>query len=127
VIYLVQGDRLLGAFAVADAIRPEAPEAVSRLHALGLEVVMLTGDTRPVAETVARELGIDEVFAQVLPDAKAAKVKELQHHGKRVAMVGDGVNDAPALVTADVGICNRSRNRCGRGGRRCSADPKRSA
>jgi Cu2+-exporting ATPase len=104
VIYLLEGSRLLAAFAVADAIRPESAEAVRRLHELGLEVVMLTGDAQAVADAVARELGIDTVFAQVLPDAKAAKVEELQRQGKRVAMVGDGVNDAPALVTADVGI-----------------------
>lgn len=104
VIYVVEGDRVLAAFAVADAIRPESLEAVKRLHQLGIQVVMLTGDAQAVADAVARELGIDRVFAQVLPDAKAAKVEELQHQGKRVAMVGDGVNDAPALVTADIGI-----------------------
>jgi len=104
VIYLVEGGRALAAFAVADAVRPESASAVQRLHALGLEVAMLTGDAQTVADAVARELGIDRVFAQVLPDAKAAKIEELQGRGKRVAMVGDGVNDAPALVTADVGI-----------------------
>ncbi len=103
-VYLVDGARALAAFAVADAVRPESSEAVGRLHALRLEVVMLTGDARAVADAVAGELGIDTVFAQVLPDQKAAKVEELQRAGKRVAMVGDGVNDAPALVTADVGI-----------------------
>ena len=103
-IYLLEGDRSLAAFAVADAVRPEAAEAVRRLHDLGLEVAMLTGDAEAVADTVARELGIDTVFAQVLPDGKAAKIEELQRRGKRVAMVGDGVNDAPALATADVGI-----------------------
>jgi P-type Cu2+ transporter len=89
---------------VADAPRPESREAVERLHAQGIEVVMLTGDSRAVAEAVARELGIDTVFAEVLPEDKARKIEELQRAGKRVAMVGDGVNDAPALVTADVGI-----------------------
>jgi Cu2+-exporting ATPase len=103
-IYLVEGTRVLATFAVADAIRPESAEAVRRLHEERIEVVMLTGDARAVAEAVAAELGIDTVFAQVLPDQKAEKVKELQSQGKRVAMVGDGVNDAPALVTADVGI-----------------------
>ncbi len=104
VVYLLEGDRVLAAFAVADAIRPESPEAVRRLHELGIEVAMLTGDSNAVAQAVARELAIDTVFAQVLPDQKAAKIEELQRQGKRVAMVGDGVNDAPALVTADVGI-----------------------
>jgi Cu2+-exporting ATPase len=88
----------------ADAVRPESRDAVARLHELGLEVVMMTGDARAVADAVAGELGIDTVLAQVLPGDKAARIEELQRQGKRVAMVGDGVNDAPALVTADVGI-----------------------
>ncbi|MEO7987204.1 MAG: heavy metal translocating P-type ATPase, partial [Gemmatimonadales bacterium] len=104
VIYLVEGSRSLAAFAVADAIRPESMAAVQRLHELGIEVAMLTGDAPAVANAVARQLGIDTVFAQVLPEAKAAKIQELQRQGKRVAMVGDGVNDAPALATADVGV-----------------------
>jgi len=103
-VYLLDGNRPLAAFALADALRPESREAIDRLHALGLEVAMLTGDAQVVADRVGRELGIDTVLAQVLPDAKAAKIQELQRQGKRVAMVGDGVNDAPALVTADVGI-----------------------
>jgi Cu2+-exporting ATPase len=104
VVYLVENGRALAAFAVADAVRPESAEAIQRLHQLGVEVAMLTGDAQAVADAVARELKIDTVFAQVLPDAKAAKIQELQRQGKRVAMVGDGVNDAPALATADVGI-----------------------
>jgi Cu2+-exporting ATPase len=104
VIYLMEADRVLAAFNVADAIRPESREAVDRLHTLGIEVAMLTGDAQAVADAVARELGIDTVFAQVLPEDKAARIQELQAQGKRVAMVGDGVNDAPALVTANVGV-----------------------
>ena len=104
VIYLIDGDRAVAAFAVADAARPESAEAVRCLHDAGIEVVMMTGDARPVAEAVARDLGIDVVLAEVLPEDKAANIESLQRKGKRVAMVGDGVNDAPALVTADVGI-----------------------
>jgi Cu2+-exporting ATPase len=102
--YLVEGDRVLAVFAIADAIRPESFEAVERLHAGGLEVAMLTGDSKAVAEAVATALGIDTVFAEVLPEDKVAKIEELQAQQKRVAMVGDGVNDAPALLTADIGI-----------------------
>jgi P-type Cu2+ transporter len=94
----------LAVFRVADLIRPESREAIAALHQERIEVVMLTGDSRAVADAVAEELGIDTVFAEVLPEQKSAKIKELQQAGKRVAMVGDGVNDAPALVTADVGI-----------------------
>lgn len=104
VIYLVEGEQTLAAFAVADAVRPESAEAVKMLHAAGIEVVMMTGDSQAVAEAVARELRIDTVLAQVLPEQKASHIERLQREGKRVAMVGDGVNDAPALVTADVGI-----------------------
>jgi P-type Cu2+ transporter len=104
VVFLVDGGRAVAAFAVADAVRPESADAVRRLHAMGLEVAMLTGDSRAVAEAVARELGIDTVHAEVLPDRKAAVIEGLRRGGKRVAMVGDGVNDAPALLTADVGI-----------------------
>nr|MBA3496494.1 heavy metal translocating P-type ATPase [Gemmatimonadales bacterium] len=104
VIYLIEGLRVLAAFAVADAIRPESKAAIERLHALKIEVAMLTGDANAVAAAVARQLNIDTVFAQVPPEGKADKVKELQRMGKRVAMVGDGVNDAPALAPADVGI-----------------------
>ena len=102
--WLIDGDRALAVFAIADAIRPESFDAVKRLHASGIEVVMLTGDSRAVADAVARELNIDTVFAEVLPEDKVAKIEELRARNKRVAMVGDGVNDAPALLTADVGI-----------------------
>lgn len=104
VIYLVEGQRVLAAFSVADAVRPESVEAVRTLHDKGIQVVMLTGDAQPVADAVAKEIGIETVFAQVLPEGKAAHIKALQTQGKRVAMVGDGVNDAPALLTADVGV-----------------------
>ena len=103
-IYLIEGQRALAVFAVADAIRPESREAIAELHARGIEVAMMTGDARAVADAVGRELGIDTVLAEVLPDQKAAQIKQLQSQNKKVAMVGDGVNDAPALVTADVGI-----------------------
>jgi Cu2+-exporting ATPase len=103
-VYLVEGTRALASFAIADAIRPESYEAVQRLHDARVDVVMLTGDSRAVAESVAQRLGIDDAYAQVLPEEKAATITSLQKQGKRVAMVGDGVNDAPALVTADVGV-----------------------
>jgi len=103
-IYLADERSVLAMFAVADVIRPESEEAVRALHEHDVEVVMLTGDARPVAEAVAAELGIDTVYAEVLPEQKASRIEELKRAGKRVAMVGDGVNDAPALVTADVGI-----------------------
>jgi Cu2+-exporting ATPase len=104
VIYHVENRRVVAAFAVADAVRPESSEAISQLHAAGVQVVMLTGDSLAVAQSVADQLSIDTVFAQVLPEAKVQRVKDLQRGGKRVAMVGDGVNDAPALVASDVGV-----------------------
>src|ERR1700720_4642700 len=104
VLYVLAQGRLLGAFAVEDEIRPESSEAVAELHRLGVRVAMITGDSKAVADSVARRIGIDEVAAEVLPADKAAAVAKFQAGGKRVAMVGDGVNDAPALATADVGI-----------------------
>ena len=104
VLYAVGQGRLLGAFAVEDEIRPESSEAVTELHRLGIQVAMITGDSKTVADSVARRIGIDEVAAEVLPADKASAVKRFQAGRKWVAMVGDGVNDAPALATANVGI-----------------------
>ena len=104
VVYLVEDGRPVAAFALADVIRPESRQAVRQLHEMGIEVAMLTGDSEDVARAVAQELGIDRFFAQVLPEDKDKWVAALQREGHRVAMVGDGVNDAPALTRADVGI-----------------------
>lgn len=104
VVYILADDALVGAVALADVIRPESREAIDRLKQMGIRVMMLTGDAKPVADWVSRELGLDEVFAQVLPEQKAEKIKEIQSRGLTVAMTGDGVNDAPALTQADVGI-----------------------
>jgi Cu2+-exporting ATPase len=104
VLYVIADGAVVGALALADEVRPESKAAVDALHEQGVHVVMITGDARPVAEAVGRDLGVDEVFAEVLPEDKDSKVAELQARGLRVAMVGDGVNDAPALARADVGI-----------------------
>jgi P-type Cu2+ transporter len=104
VLHVVVDDQVAGVLALEDEIRPESSEAVAELHRLGVRVAMITGDARAVADSVARRLGIDEVRAEVLPADKAAAVASFQQHGARVAMVGDGVNDAPALAAADVGI-----------------------
>ncbi len=104
VLHVVADGQVLGLLGLEDEVRPESTDAVRDLHALGLRVAMITGDAQAVADSVARRLGIDEVAAQVLPEDKAAAVRRFQAGGRRVAMVGDGVNDAPALATADVGI-----------------------
>jgi Cu2+-exporting ATPase len=104
VLHVVADGQIVGALALEDEIRPESQEAVQDLHGLGLKVAMITGDSQAVADSVARRLGIDEIAAQVLPADKAAAVRKFQEGGRKVAMVGDGVNDAPALATADVGI-----------------------
>jgi Cu2+-exporting ATPase len=96
--------KVAGVIAVEDEVRPESKEAIDALHALGIRVAMITGDSQAVADSVGRRLGVDEVAAQVLPADKAAAVERFQAGGRTVAMVGDGVNDAPALATADVGI-----------------------
>jgi Cu2+-exporting ATPase len=109
-VHLIQSNldgsqpKAVASFALADVIRPESHEAVQKLHKMNIQVAMLTGDSQAVAEAVARELDIDTYFAEVLPENKDAKISELQSQGKRVAMVGDGINDAPALTRADVGI-----------------------
>ncbi|MDN5711066.1 MAG: heavy metal translocating P-type ATPase [Brevibacterium aurantiacum] len=104
ILHVLRGGSVIGALRLADEIRPESREAVDALHRRGAQVVMITGDAEAVAQSVAAELGIDRVFAGVHPADKAAKVAELQGEGRKVAMVGDGVNDAPALAAADVGI-----------------------
>jgi P-type Cu2+ transporter len=104
VLYVLRGRTVIGLLAVEDEIRPESAEAVKALHDLGVRVAMITGDSQTVADSVAKRLGIDDVAAQVLPADKASAVQRFQSGGKEVAMVGDGVNDAPALATADVGI-----------------------
>ncbi|MBE0689781.1 MAG: HAD-IC family P-type ATPase, partial [Anaerolineae bacterium] len=103
-IYLANDAGIVALFAIADVIRDESYAAVDMLHALGLKVAMLTGDSEAVARSVAEKLNIDTYFAEVLPENKSEKIRELQRNGSKVAMVGDGVNDAPALATADVGI-----------------------
>ncbi|MGQ7791531.1 heavy metal translocating P-type ATPase [Faunimonas sp. B44] len=104
VVFLLRAGAPLAALALADVVRPESRQAVADLKALGIRSIMLTGDSRPVAAAVSAELGIDQFFAEVLPDQKASKVRQIREGGEAVAMVGDGVNDAPALVEADLGI-----------------------
>ena len=104
VLYVIQGGSIIGAVSLEDEVRSDSREAIAELHELGIQVAMITGDAHEVAETVGQDLDIDQVMAEVLPEDKHAKVAELQKQGLRVAMVGDGVNDAPALAQADVGI-----------------------
>ncbi len=104
ILHVIADGEIIGALRLADEVRPESRDTVEALHAAGVQVMMITGDAQAVAETVGRELGIDRVFAGVRPQDKAAKVAALQEEGRKVAMVGDGVNDAPALAQADVGI-----------------------
>ena len=123
---MIIDDSLAGAIALGDQIRESSKRAINALHEMGIECIMLTGDNQQTADYVAKELGIDQVFAEVLPDEKADKVKEVQDQGKLVAMTGDGVNDAPALATADIGIAIGCRIGCSRGNRGYCAGERQS-
>jgi Cu2+-exporting ATPase len=104
VAHIAQDGVVIGLIAIADGVRPTAAAAVARLKSRGVEVAMITGDNEPTARRIAAQLGVDTVLAEVLPGQKASKIRELQASGKKVGMVGDGVNDAPALMQADVGF-----------------------
>ncbi len=119
VMFVAVDNTIAGLVAVADPIKETTPEAIRQLHKENIRIVMLTGDNKATAEAVANKLDIDEVVAEVLPDEKADAVKKYQQRGEIVAMAGDGINDAPALAQAEVGIAMGNRHRCGHGKRRC--------